>query len=138
MGCMPESISHNAGFVFLKKVQHLFRLKLMTVRSGLWFRALSRIDRALVDVTIKVAGNIRSSTLAKGILAVMNKLEGPLESRLVRAVREKGFPIAQRLSVIAQEWGNVAAKDWSRDGCFARFSAVKALNNIGFSRGSLL
>jgi hypothetical protein len=124
---MPENKLKNANFVFLKK-SHLIKLKLKAIRSGVWFRALPRIDRVLVDLTIKVAGNVRSFTLVKSILTVMRKLEGLLDNKLLRAVREIGFPIAQRLSLIAQEWGNGSAKEWNSTDRFARFWAVMALN----------
>jgi hypothetical protein len=104
------------------------KLKLKAMRSGVWFRALPRIDRVLVDLTIKVAGTVRSSTLAKNILTVVRKLGCLLENKLLRAVRETGLPVARRLSLLAQKWGNAAAKDWLSDGGFARYWAALSLN----------
>jgi hypothetical protein len=124
---MAENRTRNGDFVFLRK-SHLIKLKLKAIRSGLWFRALPRIDRVLVDLTIKVAGDVRSFSLLKNILSVMKKLDVLTESRLVRAIREMGFPMAQELSLFAQRWGNVSAKDWSSDGRFAKFLAVMAIN----------
>jgi hypothetical protein len=112
---------------FLEKAQ-LLKLKLKAMRSGVWFRALPRIDRVLIDLTIRVAGTVRSFTLAKNILIVIRKLESVMESRFVRAVKEVGFPTAGRLGLIAQEWGNIAAKDWGSDGGFARYLAAMSLN----------
>jgi len=99
------------------------------MRAGVWFRALPRIDRVLIDLTIKVASNIRSFTLAKNILAVIRKLEGFLESSLLRALREVGLPLAQKLSLAAQKWGNPSAESWSSDSSFAFFLAVLHLND---------
>jgi hypothetical protein len=112
---------------FLNKAQ-LLKLKLKAMRAGVWFRALPRIDRVLVDLTIKVASNIRSVTLAKNILAVTRKLEGFLESSLSRAFREVGLPLAKKLSFVAQKWGNPSAKEWQSDSSFASFLAVLSLN----------
>jgi hypothetical protein len=105
------------------------KLRLKAVRAGVWFRALPRIDRALVDLTIKVASKIRSFTLAKNILAVVRKLEGLLESSLSRAFREVGFPLAQKLSLAAQKWGNTSAGNWSSDSSFAFFLTVLHIND---------
>jgi hypothetical protein len=124
---MPKSILHDVDSGFLEKAQ-LVKLKLKAMRSGVWFRALPRIDRVLVDLTIKVAGTVRSFTLAKSILSIIRKLDDLLESKLLRAIREIGFPTSRRLSSVAQKWGNVTAKNWSSDGRFARFLAVMALN----------
>jgi hypothetical protein len=118
----------NSTFSFLNKAQ-LVKLKLKAMRSGVWFRALPRIDRALVDLTIKVASNVRSVTLAKNLLAVMRKLEGIMESRLSRALREAGFPLAQKLSLQAQKLGNTSAKSWASDLSFANFLAIMYINN---------
>ena len=99
------------------------------MRAGVWFRALPRIDRVLVDLTIKVTNNVRSITLAKNILVVVRKLERSLESSLLRAFREVGLPLAQELSLVAQTWGNLSAESWSSDSSFAFFLAVLHINN---------
>jgi hypothetical protein len=124
---MPETANQKNTFSFLNKKQ-LVKLKIKAMRAGVWFRALQRIDRVLIDLTIKVASNIRSSTLAKNILAIIKKLEGFLESSLLRAIRKVGVPLAQKLSEVAQKWGNTLAKSWPSDASFARFLAVMHIN----------
>jgi hypothetical protein len=118
----------NHPFCFLAKEQ-LLRLKLKAMRAGVWFKALRRIDRALIDLTIKVTSSIRSNTLAKSIFALARKLEGIMESRVSRALREVGFPLAQKLSLTAQKWGNASAKSWASAPSFAIFLAVMHIND---------
>ncbi len=124
---MPKTASRKNTFCFLSKAQ-LIKLKLKAVRAGVWFRALPRIDRALVDLTIKVASSIRSVTLAKNILAVIRKLEELLESSLIRAFREVGLLLAKKISLVAQKWGNTSAKNWASNVSFIRFLAVMHIN----------
>ena len=124
---MPKNMLHNADSGFLERAQ-LLKLKLKAMRSGVWFRGLPRIDRVLFDLTIKVAGTVRSFTLAENLLAVIRKLESIMESRFLHAVREIGFPVARRLALIAQKWGNGTAKDWGCDGGFARYLTAMSLN----------
>ena len=124
---MPEIAPQDNAFSFLDKTQ-LVKLRLKAMRAGVWFRTLPRIDRVLVDLTIKVASNVRSVVLAKCILSITRKLEGLLESKLVRAIREIGFSLACKLSLFAQKWGNILAKSWVSDMRFARFLAVMNLN----------
>jgi len=124
---MPKTVLQKLASSFLNKAR-LVKLRLKAVRAGVWFRALPRIDRVLVDLTIKVASNIRSFTLARNLLAVIRKLEGLLESSLSRAFREVGFPLAQKLSLTAQKWGNVSAESWPSDSSFIRFLAVMHIN----------
>jgi len=113
-------------FSFLNKKQ-LTKLKMKAIRSGVWFRDLPRIDRVLVDLTIRVAGCVRSVTLAESILSVVRKLDGLLENRLLRAMREIGFPLACKLSLFAQRWGNRSAGEWPKDTGFARYLAIMQL-----------
>ena len=106
----------------------MLKLKLRAMRAGVWFRALPRIDRVLVDLTIRVAQCIRSPSLASSILSVARKVEDLLESRFARAVREIGFSLTCKVSLLAQKWGNKAAKEWAGDEGFARYLAVMRLN----------
>jgi hypothetical protein len=108
--------------------EQLLKLKRKAVRAGVWFRALPRIDRVLVDLTIKVTQSIRSPLLASSVLSVARKLEGLLESRFARAVREIGFSLTCSLSLLAQNWGNKAASMWVGDEDFARYLTVMKLN----------
>ena len=124
---MPEPALRKKPFSFLNKKQ-LVTLKLKAMRAGVWFRGLLRIDRALVDLTIRVASSVRSVTLANSIFAITRKLEGLLESRIVRAFREVGLLLAQKLSLIAQKWGNVSARNWASNVSFINFLAVMHIN----------
>jgi len=124
---MPKTVLQRNASSFLTKAR-LIKLKLKAIRAGVWFRALPRIDRALVDLTIKVASKIRSATLAKNLLAVTRKLEGLLESGPSRAFREVGVRLAQKLSLVAQKWGNSSAKSWASDVYFIKFLAVMHIN----------
>ena len=124
---MPKTAIRKKAFCFLYKTQ-LMKLKLKAIRAGVWFKALPRIDRALVDLTIKVANSIRSTTLAKNILAVTSKLDGLLESSLLRAFRGVAHKLAQKLSSVAQKWGNLYASNWAVDVSFVKFLAVMHIN----------
>ena len=106
----------------------LIKLRIKAIRAGVWFRALHRIDRVLVDLTIKVAENIRSAYLAKSIFAVVGKLEGLLESSVLKSLRLIGRPLAEKISSIAQKLGNNSAKNWASDSSFAFFLAVMHTN----------
>lgn len=98
------------------------------MRAGVWFKALPRIDRVLVDLTIKVAENVRSTQLAKSIFAVIGKLEGLLESSVLRLARTIGQSLAEKISLLAQKWGNLSAKSWSADQSFAVYLGVMHTN----------
>jgi hypothetical protein len=111
----------------------LIKLKQKAMRSGAWFKALHRLDRVLVDLTIKVTESVRSSCLVKRILAVIGKLQG-LESNVMRSIRVAGHQLAQKLSLIAERWGNVLAKNWATDLSFAFFLALNSPSRMTYGR----
>lgn len=124
---MPKTVLQGIASRFLT-IAHLKKLRFKAMRAGVWFKALPRIDRVLVDLTIKVASKIRSFTLANNLTAVTKKLEGLLENSLSRACREVALPLAQKLSSVAQKWGNLSAESWQSDSSFIKFLAVMHIN----------
>jgi hypothetical protein len=126
---MPIITPQHSASSFLDKTQ-MIQLKLKAMRSGVWFKALPRIDRVLFDLTIQIARcSVRStSTLAKSILSITGKLKALLESKLTRAIRDIGFPLACKLSLLAQKWGNQGAQEWAKGIQFAQYLAIMKLN----------
>ncbi len=106
----------------------LTKLKLKAIRAGVWFKALPRIDRVLVDLTIKVTENIRSRYLAKSLFAVVGKLETLLMSPFMQIVRTIGQSLAEEISILAQKLGNASAKSWATNRQFAIYLAVMHAN----------
>jgi len=107
----------------------LSQLKKSALRRGTWFRTLSRIERGIIDLTVKYVDNIRSQKLAKIVTAIVEKLQTATESTIERLVRSVGIPLARKISSIAVNWGNISASKWAGDLAFARFLA------LSFSKG---
>ena len=107
----------------------LAALKARSLRRGVWFRVLSALERAQVDLTVRVVKNVRSPHLMKVLDAIVNKLSEALQGKVARMVRSIGFPLAQRLGCLAQSWGHRSAEKWARDARFARFLAVMYMNS---------
>jgi hypothetical protein len=105
------------------------KLRFRAIREGVWFKRLPRIDRVLVDLTIKVANRVRSPSLVSCILSVVRKLEELCESGFALVVEEIGVPLACKLSLLARKWKNRSAGAWMRDWDFARYLAVMKLNS---------
>lgn len=122
-----QTVMQNIPSSPLNRTQ-LIKLRIKAMRAGVWFRALPRIDRVLVDLTITVTDNIRSAHLAKSIFAVVGKLEGLLESSVLKSLRLIGRPLAEKISSVAQKLGNTSAKSWANDSSFAFFLAVMHTN----------
>jgi hypothetical protein len=98
--------------------------KKYALRRGVWFKALTRVERGIIDLTVKYIDNIKSATLAKVLTAIMLKLQARTESMIDKLVRTIGLPLARKISNIAVSWGNRLASMWADEPGFARFLLV--------------
>jgi hypothetical protein len=107
----------------------LAKLKAIAVRRGLWFKILSALERAVVDLTIKVVERVRSSTLRSVLKSIASKVMKVLEARSFkeRAVAI-GRVLLERLVRIAEKLGCKRAKEWARDPGFVMYLGVSWLN----------
>ncbi len=103
----------------------LVRMKLKAIRSGVWFKNLSKDERNFMDLVVRVTSKVRSFLLAKLLFQIVEKL---LEGEVSRLMRTVGKPLAQKLSEIAQGWGNRSARRWSEDPGFVQYLSIMCLN----------
>lgn len=127
------SLSRTWGCISLCRAS-LIKVRTRAVRRGVWFRALSRVERAEIDLTIMVARKVRSLFLAKVLYSILGKLFEAMESKVSRLKREVGLPLARKLSAIAQSWGCRSADSWTRDLGFIQFLTVNYMNACGSCR----
>lgn len=115
-------------FLFLRR-DELLSLKLRAKRNGVWFKTLSRLDRALIELTIRVADKVQSLRLTKALYKVMKKVETALQNKISQAIRHIGFCLARKIGLLAKKWGNPFAESWMSDLSFARFLAIMHINS---------
>ena len=106
----------------------LAEFKKAALRRGTWFRALSRIERGIIDLTVKYVENIKSEKLAKVVTAIIAKLQLAMETIADRLVRTIGLPLARKNSSIAVSWGNLSASKWAEDCAYARYLTLSVAN----------
>ena len=102
----------------------LAEAKKSALRRGVWFRSLSRVERGIIDLTVRYVKVIKSAKLAKVVTAIIEKLQTKMKSVVDKLVRTIGMPLARKISDIAISWGNRLASAWSEDCSFARFLVV--------------
>ena len=105
-------------------VETLAEAKKLALRRRVWFRLLNRVERGIIDLTVKYVDGIKSVKLAKIVTAIMEKLQRATESMVDRLVRTVGLSLAQKISNIAINLGNRSAFAWANDLAFARFLVV--------------
>jgi hypothetical protein len=106
----------------------IIKVKTKALRRGIWFRALTKIDRACVDLAIIVVERVRSRLLRRVLSSVVKRLEEIMESQVQRLMREVGDDLAKKISRIAQKWGNRSAVVWALDSGFVRYLTISYMN----------
>src|SRR5256712_9574953 len=81
------------------------------LRRRLWYSTLSRMERGLVDLTIRWVDKVRSGLMAETLLRILVKLALALETGMGR-VLVRGRVLAVRASELAVGWGNGSAFYW--------------------------
>jgi len=106
----------------------IVKMRAKAIRRGIWFRVLTRAERAYIELIIKVLNEVRSHFLAKVLTSIIRRLLNALEIKVALDVRKVGHLLAQKFSRIAQSWGNVSAGQWVKDRGFIQYLAVTYMN----------
>jgi len=123
---MTEHTSAHTSFSLGKN--DLAKIRTKAIRRGIWFRALTKAERAQIELTMKIVKKIRSLFLTRVLNAIIRKLLDAMESKVARLTREIGRGLAENLSRIAQNWGNKSAHHWKEDPSFVKYLAVTYIN----------
>jgi len=106
----------------------LIKVRTRALRRGVWFRGLTRAERAVVDLTIRVVERVRSLLLAKVLTSVVEKLLDAMGGEAARLMRTVGRSIARGLSGIARGWGNKSAVGWAEEPGFIQYLSIMHMN----------
>ncbi len=94
-------------------------MKTRGLRRRVWYRALDRIERGLVDLTIRWVDKVRSGRMTETLMRILEKLAQAMETGMGR-VLGRGRILAARASAIAVGWGNGSAFYWRFEQAFCR------------------
>lgn len=106
----------------------LLKVKNRALRKGVWYSALNRVERACIDLVIKLVERVRSRLLSNVLSSVLMKLDEAMESCVRRLTRDVGSKFATQLSKIAQTWGNKSAARWATDLGFMQYLTITHMN----------
>src|SRR6266566_5841097 len=95
----------------------LVGLKTRGLRRRVWFWALDRMERGLVDLTIRWVDKVRSGRMTETLMRILEKLAQALETGIGR-VLARGRMLAVRASELAVGWGNNIAFSWRVEQAF--------------------
>jgi len=98
------------------------------MRHGVWYKALSQVERALLDLTVKVVDRVESVVLGVELVKILVKLRNAAKGGFIRRMEEYGVLQARRISSKAVEWGHKIAASWSTNIGFIRYLTIMDVN----------
>ena len=110
-------------------------LRRKALRRGLWFRTLNGVERAVVDLCLKVKRgmDVKSPRLLRVLTEIAKKIIMALRSPGRVDAWIRGFKAALTLSQIAVGWGYEKAREWTQDLNFITFLAKAWIQEMPFN-----
>ena len=108
----------------------LASLRLKSLRKRTWY-ALSKMERGLIDLTIRYVDEIKSDALSLAIGRVVCKILKALRSPFLEKAERLGYSAAEAASRIAVGWGYAEASAWKQDLSFIRYLGINMAVNSG-------
>ena len=108
--------------------QGLVKTRIKALRQRVWFKALSRVERSILDLTIHCVEKVRSRILVRIVSNILAKILKTLKPSFLESTMRIGRRIADDVCGIAEKWGNMQASRWKLDSDFAHFLGVVAVN----------
>src|SRR2546422_11260430 len=109
---MPRSLNEELNLQEILDLpltsRKLAGLKTRALRKRVWYRVLDRVERGLLDLTIRWVDNVRSGRLTEMLLRILAKLARAMEQGIARVLMV-GRELAFRASALAVRWGNSRA-----------------------------
>ena len=107
--------------------RELTLIKYKSLRTGLWFKALNKVERAIINLTIKYVRVIKSPKLMEETTKIVGKLMDVIVD-LPNLMRKVGRFWAYRISKLVCSWGNLEASRWGDDPNFAGYLVMTKMN----------
>ncbi len=100
------------------------------LRKRVWYRVLNRLERGILDLTLRCVDEVKSSRLALVIGRLVCRILKACRSTFLMQVARTGRGLAEGLSMIAVSWGMEEASSWKGDKDFIRCLGVNAVNSF--------
>jgi len=108
--------------------QALERTRRKALRHRCWFKVLSRLERGIIELTIRCVEEVKSIGLRSTLTKILIRLVQAFGPGYLNIAESMGRPLAGRISRLAQSWGNALAAEWEDDTTFIRYLGVNALS----------
>jgi hypothetical protein len=107
----------------------LLKIRREALRKRVWFKVLDDTERALLYLVPRCMETPKNATLIDAVARIIVKIKNALKSRLANLTLQVGKPLAEKMSLVAQEWGHKTAREWAGDEGFWKYLTIVCLNN---------
>jgi hypothetical protein len=109
--------------------EYLRCIRRNAVRKRTWFQALDKLERGIVNLTIKIVDSLKSQLLTAQIVTILVKLRDAAKCAFTKHVESYGYQKLRETVETAVSLGNNAAQCWIRELGFAEWFASNDYNN---------
>jgi hypothetical protein len=102
------------------------------LRRGVWHSTLDKLDRGILNLTIKLVENVKSSTLGVAVTRILARLIDASKTPFMRFFEDHGYTKLRNIVNTAISFGSCLAGSWLSDHDFAWYLSVNSYNNCGF------
>lgn len=106
----------------------LSEMRARALRKRVWLSSLDRLERGIMNLTIRVVESVKSVDLGRELVRILAKLKEAFKSDFIKTMEETGLRRARETALKAVEWGYGAAKAWATDKIFIRYITVLEVN----------
>ena len=109
---------------------NILELRRKALRKHLWFRLLDPAERAILNLIPRCVDVVKSRELLRIIENMIAKIDEALKSRVQRLKKLIGVPLAGKICLIAERWGNKSVREWAEDESFIQYLTIVKMNDI--------
>jgi hypothetical protein len=116
-------------------VDFLIQIRRKALRRGVWFRSLDSVERGILRLVTRIVDRVGSPLLGVVLTKILRKLNDAMKSEFERKMEDFGFARARVIALLAESWGNLAAKNWRYDSGFVKHLTNQVLCNPSVGLG---
>lgn len=102
----------------------LLKAKKKAYRRNVWYRALDRVERGILDLSCRVVDEVKSTKLASQIVKILAKLRDAYKSGFTKHLENHGMERARKVVEQATKLGCQRAREWLHDLNYIRYLTV--------------
>ena len=87
-------------------------VRLEALRKRVWYRALDRVERGIINLTCSIIDRVESAVLGSVLVRIIDRLREAMKGDFVKVVESVGCERARRLALLARGWCYWDVRGW--------------------------